>query len=385
MDFGIRELLMLIGALIFVGILFDGVRRFKENRSKQIKLDVIRNSNDFDDDEDDEDWFSAELPNGKARVRQNTQDNTDDGKVEPRFSEPLDILMENTGREKARQNSLTNETSANETHSGNFSKFDDESERFQVSQDESHHAEQFAPLLKNTSYHNDTNTLIRNDNQPDFDDDKKIDSGVRHNQNTSARTQEVRETRRRNIFTDSAEENPPLISAKKPAINQGDLFVADSEEEEDLNSTNDLPEEILSVNVIAKKGQLIDGQILLDAAQSFGLRFGDMDIFHRHENASGHGPVIFSMANAINPGTFNIDDLPEMQIKGVTFFMRLSTINKRVFVLELMVDIAKRLSNQLGAELKDDTHSVLSSQTVAHYKSRIQEYERRYLGQVLRK
>jgi cell division protein ZipA len=139
------------------------------------------------------------------------------------------------------------------------------------------------------------------------------------------------------------------------------------------------------VNVIAKKGQVIDGQALLDAVQSFGLRFGDMDIFHRHENASGHGPVIFSMANAINPGTFNIDDLPDMQVRGVTFFMRLSTINKRIFVLELMVDIAKRLSNQLGAELKDDTHSVLSSQTVAHYKTRIQEYERRYLGQVLRK
>src|SRR5690606_21647810 len=128
---------------------------------------------------------------------------------------------------------------------------------------------------------------------------------------------------------------------------------------------------------IAKRGQEISGQDLLVAVQSFGLRFGDMNIFHRHEHSTGQGPVIFSMANAINPGTFDIEKLPEMHVKGVTFFMRLSEVNKRIFVLELMVDIAKRLANQLGAELKDDTHSVLSSQTVTHYKSRIQEYERR--------
>ncbi len=303
MGFGIRELLMLIGALVFVAIAFDGVRRFQHNRKTQLKVRVDRKSHAQLAQEYDEvqEALSAELPNGGARVKNYGE------KVAPTFNEPLDILMTAS---KAKSIKIDNEAD----------------EAFDVEETE------------------DTSAIEEDLNQ------------VAH-----------------------ALEMP----AAKP---QRDLFhhTEESERVSLKEKVRDLPEVVLSINVIAKGEDEIAGEDLLEAVLAFGLRYGEMNIFHRHEQSNGQGAIIFSMANALNPGTFNIENLPQQNIKGVTFFMRLSQISKRVFVLELMLDIARRLADQLNAELRDDTHSVLSSQTVSHYKNRIQEYERQHLGQVLR-
>jgi FtsZ-interacting cell division protein ZipA len=39
-----------------------------------------------------------------------------------------------------------------------------------------------------------------------------------------------------------------------------------------------------------------DGERLLKAVSGYGLRFGEMGMFHRHEHPNGHGNVLFSMA-----------------------------------------------------------------------------------------
>ena len=54
-----------------------------------------------------------------------------------------------------------------------------------------------------------------------------------------------------------------------------------------------------------------------------GLRFGEMDIFHRHESMAGNGEVLFSMANALKPGTFDLDDIEGFSTRAVSFFLSL--------------------------------------------------------------
>ena len=55
------------------------------------------------------------------------------------------------------------------------------------------------------------------------------------------------------------------------------------------------------------------GPALLQNILESGLRFGEMDIFHRHESMAGNGEVLFSMANALKPGTFDLDDIEGFQ------------------------------------------------------------------------
>ena len=119
MDFGIRELLMFIGALIFIGVLIDGVRRFQQNRKTQIKIKVDRNLTSSDG-ENDIDMFSGELPSGGARFsgQEDVGRNEVDRKITPRFSEPVDVLMEQAPQKSAPSVDLNNFTESNRAIDG---------------------------------------------------------------------------------------------------------------------------------------------------------------------------------------------------------------------------------------------------------------------------
>jgi len=62
---------------------------------------------------------------------------------------------------------------------------------------------------------------------------------------------------------------------------------------------------------MAKPGNYFYGDELLPVLQHFGLRLGQMNIFHRHTEVDGNGPVMFSMANMVKPGTFALNSLEE--------------------------------------------------------------------------
>ncbi len=63
------------------------------------------------------------------------------------------------------------------------------------------------------------------------------------------------------------------------------------------------------ISVISRDEGGFKGPALLQNILESGLRFGEMDIFHRHESMAGHGEVLFSMANAVKPGVFDLDDI----------------------------------------------------------------------------
>ncbi len=136
--------------------------------------------------------------------------------------------------------------------------------------------------------------------------------------------------------------------------------------------------EVLVINVKAPQGQMIHGSDLLQAVLENGLRYGAMNIFHRHSDEDGEGPVIFSMANMLKPGVFDLKTLDEFTTAGVTFFMTMPVYNdKNIPAFELMLETAKNIASMLGAELKDDQRSVLTAQTIEHYKERIRDFSRR--------
>jgi cell division protein ZipA len=134
------------------------------------------------------------------------------------------------------------------------------------------------------------------------------------------------------------------------------------------------PEEVLVITVVGKQ-QPLDGQTLLQVGLACGMRFGDMSLFHRFEEGVDTGPVQFSMANAVNPGTFDLEHMSEMTTPGVSFFMSMNEPADAKNAFECMLATAETVSKHLGGDLLDENRSVMRPQTKAHYRERIREFE----------
>lgn len=137
-------------------------------------------------------------------------------------------------------------------------------------------------------------------------------------------------------------------------------------------------EEVLVINVIARDQEGFAGSALLQSILESGLRHGDMNIFHRHESMSGNGDILFSMANAHKPGVFDLDEMDNTQVRAVSFFMGLPGPRHPKQALDLMIAAARKLAHELGGDLKDEQRSVLTAQTIEHYRLRIAEFERKH-------
>ncbi|HID72428.1 TPA: cell division protein ZipA [Candidatus Micrarchaeota archaeon] len=138
--------------------------------------------------------------------------------------------------------------------------------------------------------------------------------------------------------------------------------------------------EIVLVNVLAKNEIGFNGADLLQILLACDMRFGKRKIFHRHEHKNGTGAIQFSMANAVEPGVFDLNNIEEFHTSGVTFFLSLPGPEDPIKAFDYMVETANCLVNNLSGELKDVEQCTMTAQTLEHHRQRVQEFERRQLA-----
>lgn len=139
-------------------------------------------------------------------------------------------------------------------------------------------------------------------------------------------------------------------------------------------------EEVLVINVFAKNSDTFNGADILRLVLACGMRFGDMEIFHRHEKGAAPDQPQFSMANAVKPGTFDLDTMESFETPGVSFFMSLPGPIHSMKAFDQMLDTAQCLVSNLNGELQDEGHSVMTKQTIEHARQRVRDFERRQLS-----
>jgi cell division protein ZipA len=100
-----------------------------------------------------------------------------------------------------------------------------------------------------------------------------------------------------------------------------------------------------------------------------------MSIYHRQDPAAGG--VLFSMANMVEPGVFPLDAMDSFTTPGVSLFTQLPGVRDGVEIYENMLDSARRLASELGAELQDERHNKLTRQMQEHTRERVIEHRRR--------
>lgn len=142
-------------------------------------------------------------------------------------------------------------------------------------------------------------------------------------------------------------------------------------------SNESAEQEVLVINVRAADDEPISGAALLPLLLTLGFKFGDQDIFHRHVNANGKGPVLFSLANMFKPGVFDIDNLENFSTQGVSLFMILPIEGDAHQVFNMMHNAARKIADEFGGQILDGRRSVLTKQGLQQYMEKIREFERK--------
>lgn len=262
MEFGLREWMILIGGLLILAVIADGVRRMLVDRRNVLRMN-LNNQNIPEDDE----LYNPELPNGGARAIHR------DGRSEPSIGEPLD------------------------------------------------------------------------DPEPELE-------------------------------PITAVEPPPAPAAPaiEPAVAAAEPTPVSREDVVD----------VLVINVLSRDNNGFNGADLLEVLLACDLRYGEMDIFHRFEDAQGQGNIQFSVANLVKPGTFDLNTIKQFYTPGVSLFMQLPGPQNALRAFDYMVETANCLVNNLQGEMRDEGRSVFTGQTLEHYRQRIREFERKRLAQANR-
>ena len=137
-------------------------------------------------------------------------------------------------------------------------------------------------------------------------------------------------------------------------------------------------QKIVTLRLVARNNGAINGEELALNLRGIGMRHGKFGIYHRYEGAD-ENKIIFSAASLVEPGTFDLKNIREQEIPGISLFMVLPGPVDGAQAFDLMMTAARALTQSLNAELLDETGSSLSIQRERYLREEIIQFQHSHL------
>lgn len=137
-------------------------------------------------------------------------------------------------------------------------------------------------------------------------------------------------------------------------------------------------DKIISLYVAARAGQQLQGPDIVVAAEKAGLTFGHMNVFHRlMEGHPERGPI-FSVANIMKPGSFEMAEIQSLQTPAIAFFLTLPAPLSALEAWDTMLPTAQRMAELLNGVVLDQERNALGRQRIAHIRDDLRAYDRQH-------
>lgn len=133
-------------------------------------------------------------------------------------------------------------------------------------------------------------------------------------------------------------------------------------------------QKIVTVRIVARDSGSFAGDELLLSMRGIGLRHGKFGIFHRLEG-NDEDKILFSAASLVEPGSFDLPNIKEQKLPGISLFMVLPGPVEGAEAFDSMMEAARTLANSLDADLVDESGSTLSIQRERYMREEIIQFE----------
>lgn len=134
------------------------------------------------------------------------------------------------------------------------------------------------------------------------------------------------------------------------------------------------PQKIVTLRVIAKNKGAFKGDELILGLRGIGMRSGKFGIYHRYDG-NDESRTVFSAASLVEPGSFDLKNIKEQEIPGVSFFMVIPGPLDAAEGFDLMVQGARTLTQTMDAELLDESGSTLSIQRERYMREEVIQFQ----------
>ena len=189
-----------------------------------------------------------------------------------------------------------------------------------------------------------------------------IDSGVENEPNVSLSEQSKQES----------------VMSTENAVQQGEIHFKTNDDidinteitpepEPVINIVNDW-DMVIAFTIMAEEGHMFSGEDIKFSLESEQFHHGEMQIFHR---LTQQRKPLFSAANILDPGTFDIDDVNSMATPGILVFAKLPGPINGLSLFDELLEASRAITEKLSGALCDESRQPVTEETVEVMRSRI--------------
>ncbi|AGY91671.1 hypothetical protein SPICUR_03390 [Spiribacter curvatus] len=136
-------------------------------------------------------------------------------------------------------------------------------------------------------------------------------------------------------------------------------------------------EKIIALSVMAPETVPYNGAGVAEVLESAGLRLTAQGVFQRTLETDDGPVALFTVANIVEPGTFDASNPGATQTPGIVLIMQLPAPFDGLAAFEMMLTTARRVAQTLGGQLLDGRRCDLTTQAIEHLREELLEYRRR--------